>query len=119
MVYKIASKINIKRGSPYAESIAEQSYLYRLGYVWINVLMSEDKRGLSTNPFSWSTIDFCWSMFFFVASVFYILYMIGYSPWKALSLGTVRPIEFWGDIEPSTSYQYSRKWYFDNGKIRT
>lgn len=118
MIYKIASKLNIKRGNPYAESIAEQSYLYRLGYVWINVMMTTDKRGTTLNPLRMSIHDIAWIAYFFVVAVVYCLFMVGFAPWKALSLGEVRPVKFWDDEKPSTGYQYSKRWYFDNGKIR-
>lgn len=114
----VSSKIGIKKGDIYAQSLADQSYIYRLMYVWIGFLMIQDKRNTPINPLKWSVIDVFWVLYFSACSAILFVVMVIYSPFEALRLGEVKPVNFFGDKE-STDYTFVGRWYFDNGKIRT
>lgn len=112
--------LKIKRGDIYAESLACQSYLYRLGHLWINILMSEDGRNTSLNPLKVNIIDIAWIALAIIWVPIYLSFQIGYTPWKALSMKNVKPLEFdWGGRlgkEWCTDYKYQDIWYYDNVK---
>lgn len=117
MIEKLLPKIGVKRGNVYAESLANQSYWYRLGYVWINTLMIEDKRDTPLNPLRWSILDFAWVIYFCFWSSVLIVFMTAFGWVKAAAIADVVPIAFSGG-SPSTRYTFTKKWYYDNGKIK-
>lgn len=111
-------KIGFKRGDIYAESLANQSYLYRLGFVWIEVLSIKDKRNTSLNPISINLSDIVWVCYFAIISVV-LIFIVATLGWaKAYSLAKVEPIIFFKD-RPTTNYVLKDRWYYDNGKINT
>lgn len=114
--------IGIKRGNVYAESLASQSYLYRLGYIWLNLLMIKDKRNTPINPLRWSVVDVVWIVYFFLVSSMLIATVLALGWFKAYSMRKVEPTQFdWGGrdgVELSTNYTYQGVWYFDNKEIR-
>ncbi len=119
----ILDRLKIKRGNVYAQSLADQSYWYRLGYLWLDVLTLEDKRNASLNPLKMSVLDVAWVIYFAIMTSILIVTVILFGWFKAYSMRNVKPIEFdWGGrdgIKLSTDYVYQRAWYYDNGKILT
>lgn len=117
---KVLGKLNIKRGNVYAESLANQSYWYRLGNIWINTLLIEDKRNTSLNPFRWSAADVLWIVFFAALSLILVFLVLTVGWVKAHTMKDAAPAEFdWGGKkgkEWSTDYT-TEMWYYDNGKI--
>ena len=107
----------IKRGNVCAEALAEQSYGYRLGYLWLNIAMMEDRRNTPINPLRWSVVDALWVLFMCVYLSWYVLFKVGATPWEALMLGRAIPIQFFDDEGAPTDYSYLDVWYYDNGKI--
>lgn len=111
----------IKNGDISAESLASQSYLYRLGYVWLNVLMLEDKHSTSVNPLKWSLLDVVWIAYFLAMSLLLVTATALLGWFKAYAMKDVTPIEFDcggpNGAETSTSYALQKVWYYDNGKI--
>ncbi len=119
----ILDRLKIKRGNVYAQSLAGQSYWYRLGYVWLNALMLEDKRNTSLSPLKMSALDVVWVIYFSIMASIRIATVILLGWFKAYSMKDVKPIAFdWGGRngrELSTSYAHLRVWYYDNGKVLT
>ena len=112
----LLKKLNIKRGSVYAPSIAKQSYMYRLCHIWINVLLMEDKRGTSLNPLKISLADIIWIAYYLALVIPYILLSVFYAPIKAYKMKDVTPIDF-GRGDLTINYYHSYKWYYDNGSV--
>lgn len=119
--YRVISYAGIKRGNVDAASLASQSYWYRLGYIWINLLMISDKRNTPINPLRWSLIDIAWIAYFCILSFGLISTVILLGWFKAYSMKDVEPAKFnWGGrngAELSTNYTFTGVWYFDNKSV--
>ena len=115
--------MKVKNGNVRAESLTSQSYLYRLGYVWLNVLMIKDKHNTPLNPLRWSITDAVWIVYFILMASVLLVATVLLGWFKALAMKDVEPIKFdWGGrngAEYSTDYVHQHVWYYDNGNIET
>lgn len=102
--------MKIKKGNVNAQWLSKQSYLYRLGYVWLNTAMTKDGRGASLNPLKMTVIDVFWVLYCCAISLLFLPVFSIASFISAFNYG--RPKERIFFDEPTTNYNYTDSYYF-------